>query len=77
MRILDALGFRDQKVPDHMNEGHSSLLALELLERSGGDPEEVGRGASSPPLNPVETGHDQFLLRPGSESSSVGRRWRS
>ncbi|HNR57772.1 MAG TPA: alpha-glucan family phosphorylase, partial [Methanothrix sp.] len=58
MRILDALGFRIRKY--HMNEGHSSLLALELLDRSGGDPEEVRKRCVFTTHTPVEAGHDQF-----------------
>src|SRR4030065_2847327 len=38
-RMLDALGFGVRKY--HMNEGHSSLLALELLQKNGRDIEKV------------------------------------
>lgn len=39
VRMLDALGFKIRKY--HMNEGHSSLLALELMRRSGIDSTKV------------------------------------
>ena len=39
VRMLEALGFRVRKY--HMNEGHSSLLAVELLRKNGSDPEKV------------------------------------
>ena len=58
MRILEALGFSIRKY--HMNEGHSSLLALELLERSGGDPEGVRKRCVFTTHTPVQAGHDQF-----------------
>jgi glycogen phosphorylase len=67
--ILTALGITDQ-VTYHMNEGHSALLALSLLEvqRSGeGDPvpaeaevEAVRRHCVFTTHTPVPAGHDQF-----------------
>jgi len=58
VRILDALGFRIRKY--HMNEGHSSLLALELLERCGKDPKKVQQKCVFTTHTPVEAGHDRF-----------------
>ncbi len=70
VRILEALGFYVKKY--HMNEGHSSLLTLELLRRYRRDIEEVW----DPELvwdaevvrklcvftthTPVDAGHDRF-----------------
>ncbi len=69
-RMLQALGFEVRQY--HMNEGHSALLALELLRRYAYPPEDLRPGES--PYNmprvreqcsftthtPVEAGHDQF-----------------
>ncbi|MCL5800962.1 MAG: alpha-glucan family phosphorylase, partial [Gammaproteobacteria bacterium] len=69
-RMLQALGFEVRQY--HMNEGHSALLALELLRRYAYSPEGLRPGES--PYNmprvreqcnftthtPVEAGHDQF-----------------
>ncbi len=69
-RMLQALGFEVRQY--HMNEGHSALLALELLRRYAYSPEDLRPGES--PYNmprvreqcnftthtPVEAGHDQF-----------------
>jgi starch phosphorylase len=69
-RLLQALGFRAHTY--HMNEGHSALLALELLRRYELQPEDVGPGGSIYDVaqvrerclftthTPVEAGHDQF-----------------
>jgi starch phosphorylase len=69
-RLLQALGFRSHTY--HMNEGHSALLALELLRRYELAPEDVGPGGSIYDVaqvrerclftthTPVEAGHDQF-----------------
>jgi starch phosphorylase len=70
VRLLHALGFRIRKY--HMNEGHSALLALELLNRFRYAAEDV-RPDETPydvPLvrklcnftthTPVEAGHDKF-----------------
>lgn len=70
VRLLGALGFHISHY--HMNEGHSSLLALELL-RSHAVPSEDLRGNESPysvrqardrcsftTHTPVESGHDKF-----------------
>jgi starch phosphorylase len=69
-RILDALGFRIRKF--HMNEGHASLLTLELLnrsrrhvedtwdERSAWDTHRVSEQCIFTTHTPVEAGHDRF-----------------
>lgn len=70
VRILDELGFRIKKY--HMNEGHASLLAMELLRKFKKDIEEVWDERlvwdveSVKDLcvftthTPVEAGHDKF-----------------
>lgn len=70
IRMLQALGFEMHTY--HMNEGHSALLALELLWRYERKPDEVGSGESVFDVSrvrerclftthtPVEAGHDQF-----------------
>ena len=58
VRILDALGFKIRKY--HMNEGHSSLLTLELLHRPGMDIEKVRELCIFTTHTPVEAGHDKF-----------------
>ncbi|HET9106918.1 MAG TPA: alpha-glucan family phosphorylase [Steroidobacteraceae bacterium] len=70
VRILHALGFRISEY--HMNEGHSSLLGLELLRRNAYRPEDVRPGEPAYDLprvrrrcrftthTPVEAGHDRF-----------------
>jgi len=65
-RILDVLGFTIRKY--HMNEGHASLLTLELLNRPKHPLEEdwedrVHRAAEQCVFTthtPVEAGHDRF-----------------
>jgi len=69
-RMLQALGFDLRQY--HMNEGHSALLALELLRRYAYPPEEVRSGESAYDIlrvrelccftthTPVEAGHDKF-----------------
>ncbi len=69
-RMLLALGFSVNTY--HMNEGHSALLALELLRRFERPAEEVHPGESTYDVGkvrnfclftthtPVEAGHDQF-----------------
>lgn len=69
-RILDALGFSIRKY--HMNEGHASLLTLELLnrsrrhvedtwdERSSWDTYRVQEQCVFTTHTPVEAGHDRF-----------------
>lgn len=70
VRLLQALGFELRQY--HLNEGHSALLALELLHRYAHRPEELRPG--EPPYDvplvrglccftthtPVEAGHDRF-----------------
>jgi len=70
LRLLQAIGFTVRQY--HMNEGHSALLALELLRRHAYPPEDLRPGES--PYNlpqvresccftthtPVESGHDRF-----------------
>lgn len=58
VRMLDALGFKVRKY--HMNEGHSSLLAVELLNKNGMDPEKVRELCVFTTHTPVEAGHDKF-----------------
>lgn len=65
VRILHALGYTGVR-RFHMNEGHASLLALELL-RSEPDQEDVTRGIEDvrrrcvfTTHTPVSAGHDQF-----------------
>ncbi len=70
VRMLDRLGFHIKKY--HMNEGHSSLLILELLRRYKRDIEEVWdeklvwdldrvrRLCVFTTHTPVEAGHDKF-----------------
>ncbi|WP_255334476.1 alpha-glucan family phosphorylase [Methanosarcina sp. KYL-1] len=58
VRMLDALGFKVRKY--HMNEGHSCLLALELLNRNGLDVTGVKDLCIFTTHTPVEAGHDKF-----------------
>lgn len=58
VRMLEALGFRVRKY--HMNEGHSSLLALELLKRNGIDSTKVKDLCIFTTHTPVAAGHDKF-----------------
>jgi starch phosphorylase len=58
VRMLDALGFKIRKY--HMNEGHSSLLALELLRKNGMDIDRVRELCVFTTHTPVEAGHDKF-----------------
>src|SRR5512136_2597375 len=58
VRILGALGLGVRKY--HMNEGHSSLLALELLQKNGMDIEKVRNLCVFTTHTPVEAGHDKF-----------------
>ncbi len=70
VRMLHALGFKIIRY--HMNEGHSALLALELLRRHAYPPDAVAPGeplynvprvrdmCSFTTHTPVEAGHDQF-----------------
>jgi starch phosphorylase len=70
VRMLQALGFRVRQY--HMNEGHSALLAVELLRRHAYPPEDVRPGELPYDIprvrelcnftthTPVEAGHDKF-----------------
>ncbi|MDD4331950.1 MAG: alpha-glucan family phosphorylase [Methanosarcinaceae archaeon] len=58
VRMLEALGFSIRKY--HMNEGHSSLLALELLRQNGTNISEVRKRCIFTTHTPVEAGHDKF-----------------
>ncbi len=58
VRILQALGNSIRKY--HMNEGHSALLALELLQRHGMDETEVRERCVFTTHTPIEAGHDRF-----------------
>ncbi|MEX2722571.1 MAG: alpha-glucan family phosphorylase [Candidatus Freyarchaeota archaeon] len=58
VRILDALGFQIRRY--HMNEGHSSLLALELLRKYGMDVERVRNLCIFTTHTPVDAAHDKF-----------------
>jgi starch phosphorylase len=71
IRMLDALGHQDiQRF--HMNEGHASLLALELLDKAArqngremfnhADVERVRRQCVFTTHTPVPAGHDKFPL---------------
>jgi starch phosphorylase len=69
-RLLTALGFHIRKY--HMNEGHASLLTLELLnrtrrpvedtwdERASWDTRQVAEQCVFTTHTPVEAGHDRF-----------------
>jgi len=57
-RILDALGLDIRKY--HMNEGHSSLLALELLQKNRMNIEKVRKSCVFTTHTPIDAGHDKF-----------------
>lgn len=71
VRVLRTLGY-DQLKRYHMNEGHSSLLALELLDEEAGkarhknfthqEVELVRKKCVFTTHTPVRAGHDQFSL---------------
>ncbi|HSV50326.1 MAG TPA: alpha-glucan family phosphorylase [Candidatus Acidoferrales bacterium] len=58
VRMLDALGFSVRKY--HMNEGHSSFLAVELLRKYDLCEEKVRELCVFTTHTPVEAGHDKF-----------------
>ena len=58
VRMLDALGFHIRKY--HMNEGHSSFLAVELMRKHAMDEEKVKELCVFTTHTPVEAGHDKF-----------------
>jgi len=57
-RLLKKLPFKIRKY--HMNEGHSSLLTLELLKENGMDSERVRNLCVFTTHSPVEAAFDQF-----------------
>lgn len=57
-KILKTLPFKIRKY--HMNEGHSSLLTLELLRENGMDEEKVRNLCVFTTHSPVEAAFDQF-----------------
>ena len=57
-KILKTLPFKIRKY--HMNEGHSSLLTLELLKENGSDEEKVRNLCVFTTHSPVEAAFDQF-----------------
>jgi glycogen phosphorylase len=58
VRMLEALGFKVRKY--HMNEGHSSLLALELLQRYDRNVEAVKERCIFTTHTPVDAAYDKF-----------------
>jgi starch phosphorylase len=57
-RMLDALGYRISKY--HMNEGHSALLTLELLQKFDMDIDRVREHCVFTTHTPVEAAFDRF-----------------
>jgi starch phosphorylase len=58
VRMLEASGFKIRKY--HMNEGHSSLLTLELLRKNDVNLDKVRDVCIFTTHTPVEAGHDKF-----------------
>jgi starch phosphorylase len=58
IRMLNALDFNLRKY--HMNEGHSSLLTLELMKRNGMDADKVRNVCIFTTHTPVEAAFDKF-----------------
>jgi len=58
IRMLEALKFNIRKY--HMNEGHSSLLTLELLSQNGMNPDKVRNLCIFTTHTPVEAAFDKF-----------------
>jgi starch phosphorylase len=58
VKILDALGLEVHKY--YMNEGHSSLLALELLQKNRMNIEKVRNLCVFTTHTPIDAGHDEF-----------------
>jgi starch phosphorylase len=58
VRMLEALGIKVRKY--HLNEGHSSLLALELLRKLGMNVDKVRDLCIFTTHTPAEAGHDRF-----------------
>lgn len=59
VRLLKSLGFNNIETY-HLNEGHGSFAALELLEQYGGDIEKVREKVAFTTHTPVPAGHDKF-----------------
>jgi len=57
-KMLEASGFKTRKY--HMNEGHSSLLTLELLRKKDMNLDKVRDVCIFTTHTPVEAGHDKF-----------------
>jgi starch phosphorylase len=57
-RMLEALNYKISKY--HMNEGHSALLTLELLNKYDMDIDKVRHRCIFTTHTPVEAGHDRF-----------------
>jgi len=58
VRMLEKLGLEVRKY--HMNEGHSSLLAFELLRKYEMDNDKVRKSCIFTTHTPIEAGHDKF-----------------
>jgi glycogen phosphorylase len=58
VRMLEEIGAEVRKY--HMNEGHSSLLAFELLRKYENDVDRVRGNCIFTTHTPVEAGHDKF-----------------
>ena len=58
VRMLEKLGYKIRKY--HMNEGHSSLLAFELLQKYKMNIDQVRNECIFTTHTPVEAGHDKF-----------------
>jgi starch phosphorylase len=59
VKLLKSLGYNDLEVY-HLNEGHGSFAALELLKEFGGDIEKVKEKVVFTTHTPVPAGHDRF-----------------
>nr|WP_091707946.1 alpha-glucan family phosphorylase [Methanolobus vulcani] len=59
VRMLNCLGCSISKY--HMNEGHSSLLAIELLRQNNMNAEKVKEHCVFTTHTPIKSGHDVFL----------------
>lgn len=58
VRMLDAIGVQVQKF--HLNEGHASLLILELMRQYEGQIDSIREKCVFTTHTPVEAGHDKF-----------------
>ena len=59
IRLLEALGITGVETY-HMNEGHSSFVTLQLLQKFGGNRDEVRRRCTFTTHTPNLEGHDHF-----------------